>query len=130
MTLGATGLIRKIMKLQFKQESVILLYSYVVSLTILLGIYLLDFSKNLFLHLILFLSIILLNRILNEFQKTKNRFIKFIYTTEMCFIVFLLMFFILKENYFIQYKLLVLPPLILSIIQTFSLKKMKKNNVA
>jgi hypothetical protein len=130
MTLGATGLIRKIMKLQFKQESVILLYSYVISLTILLGIYLLDFSKNLFLHLILFLSIILLNRILNEFQKTKNRYIKFIHTTEICFIVFLLMFFILKENYFIQYKLLVLPPLILSIIQTFSLKKMKKNNVA
>jgi hypothetical protein len=119
------------MRLQFKQESILLFYSYIVSLTILLGIYLLDFSKNLFLHLILFISIILLNRILNIFQKIKNRLIKFIYTTEICFIVFLLMLVFLKENYFIQYKLLILPSLILSIIQTFGLDIIKKkNNVA
>lgn len=116
--------------MNFKKEPkrLLLAYMYVMCLVTLLGIYLCDYVNSIFLHLILFLLLVLLNRVLNEYQKIKDKMIKFIYASELSLLLFILFILFCKENYFIQYKLFILPSLVLSIIQTFGLKIITKDN--
>jgi|SRR5690625_2599 len=116
------------MKLQINKKSIILLYSYILCLIVLIGLYQFDLTENIFLYVIFFFSVILLNRILNEHQKSKSKYMRVIFAAEICFVIFLALMFILKDRYFVLYRLLITPAILLSIIQTIMARRMTKNS--
>jgi CDP-diglyceride synthetase len=111
------------MNLKLSKTSLLLLYLYLMNIITLLGIHIFGYTKSIFLHLILFLLVILLNRVLNNFKTSKINISNFLYFSEICFIIFLTLILIFKDDYFTQYKLLILPSLTLSIFLSFKLEK-------
>lgn len=105
------------------KKSITLLYTYATCIITIIGMYLLDYTNNLFLNTILFLLIIILNRILSEKSRVKNKIVTYVYASEFCFLIFIALIFLCKENYFLQYKILMTPALILSMVQSFFIKR-------
>lgn len=103
-----------------------MIYNYAICAAILLSMYLLGYTQNPLFNAVLFLSVIVLNRMLNVFQKNSDRYKKIMYATEILFLMFLLLLVFLHDNYFMQYKLLMIPSLLLSLVQSFGLKVVKK----
>ncbi len=131
MMLGVIFLIKYLIPMKKKQiytKSLPLLYAYIMSIVLLLGVYVFDEFNKRFLFIVFFLSVLLLNRILNQYQKQKGKYINFLYFSEFSFLIFLFLFFLLKEKYFHFYQLLILPAIVLSIIQGFSLKIPEERN--
>ena len=109
-----------------EKEIILLFYSYIMTTGVLLGMYWLEKDNDLFLNSILFFSVVILNRVLDMFQKRKGRFIKILYVAEMCFVLFLMCLSVFQKQYFVYYKLLILPSIILAIVQSFTLRKHKR----
>lgn len=100
----------------------LLVYLYFINTLTLLGIYMFNYTESIFVNSIFFLLVILLNRVLEDNQ-SNNSIKKLLYVSEICFVIFVIFIMIFKEVYFTQYKLLILPSILLSLLLSFKLKK-------
>lgn len=110
-----------------KQKLIMLFLSYALGTACILTIYLFDFTDNILLHTLLFTLILLMNRFSYKFTTKAGLKTKYsLYATEALFLVYILISIFLKESYFAYYKLLLVPPFILSLVQMLGFEKQKK----
>lgn len=107
-----------------KPKALLLAVLYLLGAGAIVVMYLYDFADHSAFNIGLFLLVIGINRLAYSFQRHKGKVRNFLYFTEACFILFLILILLLGEQYFTQYKLLWVPAIILSIIQVFGLKRM------
>ena len=87
--------------------------------------YLLEKENSSLYHSILFAIVVCINRLSVEFHTHKEKVMKFIYISELCFAIYMFFIFFYGDQYFTLYKLLIVPSVVLSILQIFLLKRLK-----
>ncbi len=112
--------------LPIKRNALILIAMYLIGVLSTLIIYLFDYVDSIFFHSFLFLIVLIINRLANQFHIFKEKIIKYLYFSELCFVIYLIFVVINGSNHFLQYKLLIVPSVLLSIFQIFGLKRIKK----
>jgi len=105
-----------------------LVYLYLFASAYLIIMYLTNTDMNILVYSLLFLIVILINRVSLQFLNKKSLFINYLYATEIFFLLYLVLILFYKEEYFIRYKLLIIPSIILSAFQVigFKIVKVKK----
>ncbi|CEN52459.1 membrane hypothetical protein [Capnocytophaga canis] len=111
------------MSQKISKKSQLLIYLYFINTAILLGIYLFDYESSIFIHFIQFLLLILLNRVLNNFQEN-SKYDSLMYISEVFFIIFIMFIIIFKNEYFSFYKLFLVPSFFTSIVLSMNIKKL------
>src|SRR5690554_8230539 len=111
-----------------KNRAIILMLFYLLGIILILSVYGLELNNNLALWTCLFMTFIYINRISLNFIKKRSKVEKIIYITEACFVVYVIFLFVYGNTYFIQYKLLIIPSLVLGAYQSFMLEKVQKQS--
>lgn len=93
-----------------------------------IGKYLYGYEKSIVLHTSMFFIFVILNRLAFHFLKIKKGICKYLYVTEVCFLLYLLCVYIYGSDYFIQYQILVIPSLILAHVQLFFTKRIQNKS--
>lgn len=85
-----------------------------------------NYTNNIFFNSFIFVLIVITNRFTNKISQHNNKFMKYIYITEFCFIIYLGLVIYMGHDYFTQYKILIVPALLLNIVQIFRLLLFKR----
>lgn len=110
-------------KYQTKRVSLILMFLYILASVCAILMYTLDNDYLMLTSSVMFILTILINRLSYPVNPYREIIVKILYLTELCFISYIALLFIYGNEYFMQYKLLLLPSLILSIYLSFSRNK-------
>ncbi|SFN65055.1 hypothetical protein SAMN04487989_102236 [Bizionia echini] len=101
---------------------------YIIGIGIYIGAFLLDYQNNINLYTGMFFIFVIFNRLAFHSFANKKRLKYYLYLTELCFLVYLLFLYIYDFEYFIRYKILAIPAIILVHVQLFFYQKMKQNH--
>jgi hypothetical protein len=88
-------------------------------------IYIFNIENNIIFHSVLFLLVIFINRQSMEFYEQKNKF-NILFFSILLFIIYVVLILLLGNNYFLQYKLLIIPPIFLSFYQMSKIVRIGK----
>lgn len=89
-------------------------------------IYIFNIENNIIFHSIFFLLVIFINRQSMEFYEQKNKFNVFLFFSILPFMIYAVLILLLRNNYFLQYKLLIIPPIFLSFYQMSKIVRIGK----
>ncbi|OJX52152.1 MAG: hypothetical protein BGO88_16470 [Flavobacterium sp. 38-13] len=89
-------------------------------------IYIFNVENNIIFHSVFFLLVIFINRQSMEFYEQKNKFNVFLFFSILPFIIYAVLILLLRNNYFLQYKLLIIPPIFLSFYQMSKIVRIGK----
>lgn len=100
---------------------------YIIGISTYIGIFLFKYDNNILLYTSIFLVFIIINR-LGFYTYANKKLIKnYLYFTEFCFLLYVIFVFIFGPEYFLRYKILVIPCLVLMHVQLFILPEHKAN---
>lgn len=110
-------------KHNISSELLILLLLYLLGSAGIAIVYITEVENSTFYHSILFLIVILINKYSLEFYNKKNKIKHFLFFSIVPSIIYLLLVIFFGEKYFLQYKLLITFPILLSFYQISKIVK-------
>lgn len=111
-----------------KNKGLQLVVFYWIGIILIFILSYLTLYNDLILWTSLFTVTLIINRISLDFSKIKET-AKFLYFSEVCFVAYIILLFVLKNNHFTLYKLLIIPSVVLSIYYIFKFKRVKKERI-
>lgn len=112
-----------------KHKLNLLMLIYSLGTACLLIIYGFNFTDSILLHTLLFALILIMNRLsygINRMAGQKTRYS--MYATDVLFIAYLMLALILGDSHFIQYKLLIIPGIVLTLVQAFGFERQQSKS--
>lgn len=108
------------------KHSIVLMSLYLFTTGFLISLYWFNYSENIWLFSIFFFLVLILNRLSLKYVITNNFIKKIIFSTELLFIVYIICILILNNNYFLKYKLLIIPSILLNLYILYFMKRIRK----
>lgn len=113
-------------KQNMSSKLLMLLFLYILGSAGIAIVYIREVENSIFYHSILFLIVILINKYSIEFYNSKYKMKHFLFFSIVPSIIYLLLVIFFREKYFLQYKLLITFPILLSFYQISKIVKIGK----
>lgn len=113
-------------KKNIRNQLFILFFLYILGTISIVLIYVFGVENSIIYHSIFFLIVILINTQSMRFYQHKNKLKQFLFLSIFPFCIYLLLIILIKEKYFLQYKLLITLPTLLSFYQILKIVKIGK----
>mgnify|MGYP000297757806 CR=1 FL=1 len=110
-----------------KKEVLILLFLYLIGASIIVSLYLFDIENSILYHSIFFFIVSLINLQSIRIYEEKNKISKFVIFSIVPLLIYIILILTYGNKYFLQYKNLILIPVIFSLLQIFKFVKFGKN---
>jgi len=112
--------------LPIKRNALVLILMYFIGIVSILGMYLYDYENNICFYTFFSLIVVIINRVANPLHRQKEKVAKYMYITEILFVMYLFFVLFKEDNHFLQYKILTIPSILLTIIHPFGFRRVKK----
>ena len=117
--------IHKKFYLPIKSKALLMIFMYVIATIGILRITVDNHADSILFHSIVFMIVLIINRLSNGFLMNHEKMKKYMYVSETCFVLYILFVFISGSENFLLYKLFIIPSILLSIYQSFRMKRIK-----